>query len=449
MTKRFLGVVVATAVLVGSSYVVRAVTTQGSAERMTAGSSTSPAGGEVTDSIGNGVETARLIRAYEAVAHTHHDEGVDVMLGSLYLQRGRFTGDLGTYQQALAAATEATRLAPNDPATATLLASARFTLHDWRGARAAAARALRLDARQQNAALVLADSDLETGRYADAAAVYRKLQSRVAGSASLLVRQARLAWVTGDLPTAQRLAAEALRLAPDNGATGAGLAFYDVFVSQVDIDAGDYAAAVHAGARALVAAPTWHVAIAADAKALAAAGDIAGAIASYRRAAAIVPLPEYLAALGDLLAMSGRPAAAQAEYATVDAIARIATSQRDVYNRQLVLFAADHGRGVAAAVRMASAELAVRQDGAGYDALGWALHAAGRDRAAKAYSDRALAINGQDPRFEWHAAAIAAGLGQRSRAVALLTDLLHRSAHFDPLQSRRAAALLASLRGAR
>lgn len=447
MTKRFLGVVVATAVLVGSSYAVRAVT-DGS-NRTAAPAAAPPAAGAVTDSVGAGAETARLIRAYEAVAHTHHDEGVDVMLGSLYLQRGRFTGDLGTYQQALAAATEATRLAPRDPATVTLLASARFTLHDWTGARAAAAHALMLDPRQQNAALVLADSDLETGRYDDAAAIYRQLQSRVSGSASLLVRQARLAWVTGDLSTARRLAAEALRLAPDNGAAGAGLAFYDVFVSQVDIDAGDSAAAVRAGERAVSVAPSWHVAIAAEAKALASAGDVDRAIASYRRAAAIVPLPEYLAALGDLLAISGHPAAAQEQYATVDAIARIASSQRDVYNRQLVLFAADHGRNVADAVGMARAELQVRKDAAGYDALGWALHAAGRDRDAQVCADRALGINGQDPRFAWHAAAIAAALGQRERAVALLTDLLRRSPHFDPLQSRRAVSLLDSLRGTR
>jgi tetratricopeptide (TPR) repeat protein len=433
-------------VLVSTSYAVHAGTHRSAARK--APTSAGPVTSATAD-IGAGGETARLIRAYEAVAHGHRDEGVDVMLGSLYLQRGRFTGDLGTYRQALAAATDAARLAPRDPATVTLLASARFTLHDWAGARSAALRALDLDPRQQNAALVLGDSDLETGRYADAASIYRRLADRVAGSASLVVRLARLAWVTGDLPRAERLAAQALRLAPDNGASGAGLAFYSVFVSQVAIAAGDYVTAVAAGERAVKVAPSWHVAIAASAKALAASGDIDRAISAYRRAAAIVPLPEYLAALGDLLSISGRAAAAAEQYATVGAIARIASSQRDVYNRQLVLFAADHGHGAADAIRMARAELVTRKDAAGYDALAWALHAVGRDRAAQLSSDHALTVDAADPRFEWHAAAIAASLGQRARALALLTDLLHRSPHFDPLQSRRAAALLASLRGNR
>ena len=447
MTKRLVSVGVAAAVLVGTSYAVHAVTS--TSVNRPPHTFAAPVSTATEDGVGGSAETARLIRAYEAVAHNHHDEGVDVMLGGLYLQRGRFTGDLGTYQQALAAATDAARLAPRDPATQTLLASAEFSLHDWAGARQAALRALALDARQQNAAAVVGDSDLETGRYADAASIYRRLATAVPGSASLLARQARLAWVTGDLVTGRRLAGEAVRLAPDNGASGATLAFYSVLASQLAIDAGDYSAALQSGKHALQVAPTWHVAIAADAKALAAAGEIAAAIRGYQRAAAIVPLPDYLSALGDLYTIEGRPAAAHEQYATVDAIARIATAQRDVYNRQLVLFAADHGRGVAAAVRMARAELATRKDAAGFDALGWALHAAGRDREARACSDRALAVSSVDPRFRWHAAAIAAALGQRDRAVALLTQLLAQSPHFDPLQSRHALALLNSLRGVR
>src|SRR4051812_564146 len=295
MARRVVRVAVTTAVLVGTSYAVHTLTSTSAAQKPPATSGGSSA--STDDSIGAGAETARLITAYEGIAHSHHDEGVDVMLGTLYLQRGRFTGDLGTYRQALAAATAATRLAPRDPATESLLASARFSLHDWLGARQAATTALALDPRQQNAAVVLADSDLETGRYGAAATIYRRLGYTVSDSSPLIVRQARLAWVTGDLTDARRLAARALRLAPDNGATGAGLAFYGVFVSQVAIDAGDYKTALVAAAEAAQAAPTWHVAIAAQAKALAAAGRLDEAITAYGRAAAIVPLPEYLSAL--------------------------------------------------------------------------------------------------------------------------------------------------------
>lgn len=446
MTKRLISITVAAAVLITASYTLRHLTgTHASAAQQ----STSPIGSVTPDAPAGGAETARLIRAYETVAETHRDEGVDTMLGSLYLQRGRFTGDLGTYRQALAAANDASRLAPRVASTAALLASARFALHDWAGARDAAMRAVALDPRQQNAELVIGDCDIETGRYAEARRIYQRMAAAVPGSASVTVRLARLAWATGDLPEGRRLAGQAVALAPDNGASGATLAFYDVFASQLAIDAGDYAAAVRSAGLATAAAPDWHVAIAAQARALAAAGDLHRAIGDYRRAAQIVPLPEYLAALGDLYRIAGRQQAARDEYATVLAIARIAAAERHVYNRQVVLFAADHGVDVPLAVRLARAELTTRRDAAGYDTLAWALHAAGRDSEARVYSDRARAVSATDPRFEWHAAAIAAGLGDRSRAIALLTDVLHRSPRFDPLQSRRAASLLHTLEAVR
>src|SRR5436305_2653147 len=198
MKRRLVGVAVATAVLVSASYAVHAVThtRTTSTSHASAGPIASATGGTVRA----GVETARLIRAYEAVAHTHHDEGVDVMLGSLYLQRGRFTGDLGTYRQAMAAANDAVRLAPHVAGTVALLASTRFTLHDWAGARSAATRAVALDPRQQTAELIVGDCNVETGRYAAARTIYQRMAAAVPGSASVTVRLARLAWATGNLP---------------------------------------------------------------------------------------------------------------------------------------------------------------------------------------------------------------------------------------------------------
>ena len=446
MTKKLISVTAAAAVLVSASYGVHNLTGSHAVARQHA---PLPADAVVGEAPAGGAETARLIRAYEAVAVGHRDEGVDVMLGSLYLQRGRFTGDLGTYRQALAAANDAVRLAPRVAGTSALLASARFALHDWPGARAAAERAVALDARQQNAQLVVGDCDVETGRYAAAQEIYQRMAAAVPGSAAVTVRLARLAWATGDLPRARRLAERAVALAPENGASGATLAFYDVFASQLAIDDGAYTDALRAARRATAAAPDWHVAIAAQARASAAAGNLRAAIADYKRAAAIVPLPEYLSALGDLYRITGRPTAADNQYSTVLAIARIAAAERNVYNRQIVLFAADHGVDVSLAVRLARAELSTRRDAAGYDALAWALHAAGRDREARGYSDRALAISAADPRFAWHAAAIAAGLGDRSRAITLLSAVLQRTPHFDPLPSRRAATLLRGLEAGR
>ncbi len=408
----------------------------------------------LADSLDNGAavssrETDRLIAAYEQVAHHVADTGVDGMLATLYLARAKLTGDVGTYRQALDAGELAVRLAPRDPDSRTALANARYALHDFAGAAADAAAALHEDPRAYGAAAVLGDCSLETGRYDDARRTYELLNRDVNNSPSIEVRMARLAWVTGDLTGAQALAAKARRDAVASGAFGVGLAFYDVFLAQLAGDVGRYDDAVAAAARAVREAPSWHVALAASGRALAQRGDDESALAAYRSAAAIVPQPDYLAAIGDLETLTGQRTAAARDYATIEAIRRLAVANRQIYNRLLVLYAADHGVDVGAAVSMALAELKVRHDGAGYDAAAWALHAAGQNARAAQYAATALRIDPRDPRFRWHAGAIAASLGQRARAITLISAALSSSPHFDPLQSQRAAQLLSQLRAQR
>ena len=95
-----------------------------------------------------------------------------------------------------------------------------------------------------------------------------------------------------------------------------------------------------------------------------------------------------------------------------------------VYDRQLVLFAADHDRGVRAAVEMARAELEVRADIYGFDALAWALFKAGRLDEAAAAADQALSLGTPDPRLAYHAGMIAAAREETERARELLTAAL-------------------------
>jgi tetratricopeptide (TPR) repeat protein len=394
-------------------------------------------------------ETDRLIAAYEQIAHRVSDTRVDGMLATLYLQRAKLTGDVATYGQSLDAARLAVHLAPHDSDARIALANARYSVHDFAAAASDATAALRTDPRAYGAAAVLGDCYLETGRYADAQRIYESLDRDVSNSPGVAIRLARLAWVTGHPDRALSLAVVARRDAVASGAYGTGLAFYDVFLAQLSGDLGRYDDAVRYAATAVRAAPRWHVALAASGRALAQDGRFSQALAAYRHAVAIVPQPDYLAATADLETLTGHVPAATSDYATIDAIRRLATANRQIYNRQLVLIAADHGTDVAAAVTMALAELHVRADGGGYDAAAWALHADGQDTRAAALAATALRINPRDPRFLWHAGAIAASLGQPDRAVALIEQALSISPHFDPLQAQRAKLMLDQLRGRR
>ena len=76
----------------------------------------------------------------------------------------------------------------------------------------------------------------------------------------------------------------------------------------------------------------------------------------------------------------------------------------------------NHDRDVAAALDLATVELAERKDAYGYDAYAWALLANGRPTEADAAMATALASGTRDALFLYHAGEIALALGDRSRA---------------------------------
>jgi len=153
-----------------------------------------------------------------------------------------------------------------------------------------------------------------------------------------------------------------------------------------------------------------------------------------------------VAALGDLYTLTGDTAKAKLEYGTVEVIATLARINRQIYNRQLALFDADHGVRLDESVRLADTELSVRKDVYGYDAEAWALYKIGRYAEARAAAEKALAQGTRDARILYHAGLIDQALGHPAAAMAELRQALAISPNFDPLQAPRARAALARLR---
>jgi tetratricopeptide (TPR) repeat protein len=390
-------------------------------------------------------ETERLIRFYENRSRTVHDAGELTFLAQLYLQRGRVTGDVTTYNQARAALAKALAMAPKDQSARTLLASTQATEHDFAAALATSRLVLATNPTDPAALAVAGDAELETGQYPQARASYTELARLSPGSAAVLVRQARIAWLSGDVATARTLAARATAAATAAGSFGAGLAFYPAFAGQLELEQGHYPQAATLYEQALVAAPGWHVALAGLGRAEAAQGRTDRAVALLRQAVDVVPQPDYLAALGDVIAAGGDRPGAQRQYDLVAFTGRLAAINRQLFNRQLVLFDADHGVHTAQAVALARAELATRHDVYGWDALGWALLADGQLPQARAAADHALALGSPDPRILYHAGMIAAAADDPVRARDLLGRALAISPQFDPVQVPRARTALAAL----
>ena len=392
-------------------------------------------------------ELARLIGAFERDVHrTPNATGLS-FLGGLYLQRARITGDLASFEQAGAALDQALTRAPDDAETLARKASFLYRTHDFKGALDLSTRILARDPQALAAKAVLGDAQVEVGLDADARATYEALSQAAPNTPSVDVRRSHLSFLQGDVATATQLARQAEREAMDSGEFGTGLAYYREARAQILFDQGQYDAAARLYEQAVRDAPGYYATTALLAKTRAAQGRYAEAIRLYRSAIAQVPQPDYLAALGDLLAMTRHSREAELQYRTVEVTGTLAALNRQVYNRQLALFDADHGRHVDDAVRLASGELTERKDGFGYDTEAWALLAAGRNRDARAASDRALSFGIPDARLHYHAGMIAKAQGERSRARSELRVALKLSPQFDPLQARRARAALSAVGG--
>ncbi|HYN64596.1 MAG TPA: tetratricopeptide repeat protein [Candidatus Limnocylindrales bacterium] len=367
-----------------------------------------------------------------------------IHLADAYLDRSRASGALDDLDRAAAALDRAVETAPYPAQVTVRRALVAFALHDFTGAMERADGIL-ADTPDDLAALgVAADARLETGDTDGASQRYQQL-ARLAPSPAAWSRLGRLAFLTGDADGAMRLIARAASVSREEGAPDA-VAFYQFQLGDLCRASGQLVKAETAYAASLDALPDYVPAMAGLAAVQEATGRRGEAISMLERATARLPQPELIAALGDLYALSRQPAKAKMQYRLVEGIAQLTAANGSVYDRQLVIFAADHERDVAAAVKRARAELAVRGDVYGHDALAWALYRAGSLDEAAEQSRAALALGTPDPRIAYHAGLIAVARGEGERAVGLLQRAVDGAAMLPPLQVPEARAALAALR---
>ena len=441
---RALAIVLAAAAIAASSYALRGPSAVDLPEP-----ARDPSAIESLQASVNVDEVARLIRVFEDRVRQHTDALDFRFLGGLYLQRARALGDVADYQRSRAALERALELRPADLEARGMLASLRYATHDFAGALALAREVLAADPTAASAVAIVGDAQLELGDYAGAASSYGALARKFPNVAAVDARQARLAFLRGEPVMARDLAKSAFEEARTEGAFGSGLAWYAHLEAQVALDRGDYEAAAAHEEQGLAEAPGYHVSIAGLARARAAQGRTADAIALYEKAVAVSPQPDYLAALGDLYALSGDKDRADREYAAVAGIAALATGDPQLYDRQIALFYADHGMKTSEAVAIAKASLDRRGDVYGHDAYAWALLRDGAANEARASEERALELGTQDARLWYHAGVISLALGDTRRGESELRRALELSPNFDPLQASRAREALASLALAR
>ena len=259
----------------------------------------------------------------------------------------------------------------------------------------------------------LGDALIELGQYNDAAEAYQKMVTLRPDLASYN-RAAWFRFLAGDMPGA----VEIMQRAISAGSPSAeNTAWCLVELGHLYLKSGHSADAEKAYQAAITTFPGYHPAYAGLGKAQAVRGEVKQAIASYERAQASTPLPDYAAALYDLYHASGDEKNAQKERDLIDLYDHLNLSNGEKANRNVAMIFSDHNWRVDRALDLAQAEISMRKDIYTYDALAWALYRNKQYTEAKAAMAEALKLGTPEPMFYYHAQQIALAAGEEKQAT--------------------------------
>lgn len=369
-----------------------------------------------------------------------------VRLGDAFIRKARETGDLTYFTRAEAALQTSLQLAPRSAGALRHLAYVFYARHEFVEAATHAAQALELDPTDGDAYGVLGDAYLEVGRYADAESAYEKMMARQEDLYSY-GRRAGLKSLRGDPRGAMADLERAIETGKTTRRPSESIAWAQWQLATEHFMVGELALAAARHEDALRTHPHYYRALGGLAQVRAAQQRPDAAIDLYTRALAVIPLPEYAAALGDLYRSLGRESEARTQHELVEYIGRLTTVNRVIYNRELAYFYADHDLELATALDLAQRELDVRKDVYAYDVLAWALYKNGRVAEARAAIIEALKPGTRDARLFFHAGLIERALGNRAAARDHLVRALATNPQFHPLQAPVAARALRELAG--
>jgi len=408
------------------------------------GGPSTPAAGSAADPY---AATSATIAFWEARVHSDPaDFTAYNHLAEGYVQRGRETGDVGDYTRAEAAVDGSLASIPGENYTAyALKAYLQNVRHDFTNSMATALHAETLNSADPYASSVVGDDQVALGQYDAAFQTYSALVQS-SPDLSTFSRMALIYEIRGDLPNAESAWKNAL--ANDAGGNPESTAWahtqYGTFLfNRNRIDEADTQYA-----EALKAYPTYIHALAGQASVAAARGDYDRSIGLYTQVTERQPLPQYVAALGDVYAVAGKQTQADRQYALIGAIGQLYQANGINVDLQMSLFFADHDKSISNAVQQA---LAVRQAQPGSiytaDAVAWALYKAGQYDQALLYANTALAVGTQDASLFYHAGMIQKALGNKAAAQDDLQKAIAINSHFSPLQAPIAQQALSELAG--
>jgi tetratricopeptide (TPR) repeat protein len=351
------------------------------------------------------------------------------LLGLAYQQSARETGDPSYYTKSEGVLRLALRYAPEDLVATGGLGTLALSRHRFREALALGRRAVALSPSTARGYGVVGDASVELGRYREGFAAFDRMAS-LKPSLSSYARVSYARELLGDVAGA----AQAMRLAID-AAVGQpdALAWSHTQLGKLRWSQGRVTAAEREYRSALAGRPGYVYAFDGLAQVEAARGRLHLAVAYERRAVEAIPLPQFVAVLGDLEHVAGNDAAAQRQYALIGAIQKLLRVNGVRTDLETALFDVDHAVRLTKALSLAKAAHRERPSIDGDDVLAWALARNGECAAALHFSKRALRLGTRDATKFFHRGMVERCLGREADARTWFRRALSVNPHFSLL----------------
>jgi tetratricopeptide (TPR) repeat protein len=368
--------------------------------------------------------------ARAAVRATPGSADARALLGDAYVTKARATGDPSLYARADRVLSGALRRDPRNVAALVGAGTLAGLRHDFREQLRLGLEAKRVAPALARPYTVIADAQIELGKYGDAARSIQRLVDIKPG----LPAYARVSYyreLTGDPAGAVR----AMRFAISAGASPESLAYVQALTGNLELARGRLGAARDAYLDSLRTVPDYSDGLEGLARVDAARGDLRGSAARLRRLAADRPPARVLIFLAELELVGGHRAAARRHLA--DARAQFARDRAGggFPDAEAVLLEANHG-STARAVQLGRRVWRGKPSIRSADALGWALTRDGRPREGLAWARRALRTGSRDPMLRLHAGLAAQRLGRGRGAARQFGIALKGEAALGPAAAR-------------
>jgi tetratricopeptide (TPR) repeat protein len=387
--------------------------------------------------------TDKLIQNLQAQLRINQNDWQSYsQLGLAYLQKARETGDPTYYQKTEEALDKALSMQPGDYASISVKGALALARHDFSAAIEWGEKARQINPDRTYAYGVIADAQVELGRYEEAIGTLQTMVD-LRPDMSSYSRISYIRELHGDIDGAL----EMMQLAVDSGTPNAeSTAWVRTQLANLYFNIGDLEQAELEYQLTLQNYPDYVYALAGLGRVRAARGDLNAGIEYLNQAAAIMPLPEFVITLGDLYHASGQQEKAEQQYQLVAAIGALYRANGVDMDMEIALFNTDHEKDLTETVALARKAYANRPSIHAADALAWALYKNGKYAEAQTYVKETLKLGTKDSLKLFHAGMIAFELGDHEQAGEYLGEALAINPHFSILYAEEARDTLKTLK---